>query len=103
MMSARHKIWYWVFVLAAAALTVLYAEKRNLCGRYLEYQDGLRQLHEIEEQCARLESEVDASEKRVAHLADDPFEIEASIRQTKGFVREDETVFRLKEVQTLGQ
>lgn len=96
MNERHHRVWYWVLVVLAVVLTVLYAEHRSLIGRYLEYHAGIRQVQQAEQDLLRLDQEVAAFSERVKHLGSDPFELEAAGRSSKDLVRDGETIYRIQ-------
>jgi len=97
-MRTTRKLFYWLLVVASVTIAVVYAERRNLYGRCFAHQEGVRKVEEAVRERDALKTEIESSKKRVGYLEDDPLEIEAAIRQRKDFVREGETVYRIKEV-----
>ena len=87
---------YFLVVLVAVLLAMLYAGRRNLLGRYIEHERRQEQVDAARRQCEDLRREIDASGRRVTHLESDPTEIEAAIRRSKDRVREGEKIYRIE-------
>ena len=92
----QNKGWYWLVLLVAAVLTLLYAERRNLYIRYMEHVETKKEVLEGQKQCEKLEAEAEATRQRIQHLGTDPIEIEAAIRRSKDLVREGEKIYRIE-------
>lgn len=97
-MRTTRRFVYWLLVVASVTLAVVYAERRDLYGRCLAHQEGVQTVDEAVRELDGLKREIEESKKRVGYLEDDPLEIEAAIRQRKDFVRDGETVYRIKEI-----
>jgi cell division protein FtsB len=95
----RHKLVYWLILLLVGALSLLYAERRNLYARYLEHEQTIGRVRGGREQCDTLKNEIESSRQRVEHLGTDPAEIEAAIRRNKDLVREGEKGYRIEKAQ----
>lgn len=92
----HHRVWYWALVGLAGVLTVLYAEHRSLISRCFEYNAGVRQVQQTEQNLLKLGQEVASFSDRVKHLGSDPFELEAAGRSSKDLVRDGETIYRIQ-------
>jgi cell division protein FtsB len=87
---------YVVVVALVALVTVLYANRRNLLGRYLEHEVREDQISAGQQQCEELQKEIDSTRRRVENLDSDPLEIEAAIRRSKDLVRKGEKIYRIE-------
>jgi cell division protein FtsB len=96
MSDDRRDGFFWLVLILAGVLTVLYVQKHNLPERFLEHRYGVEQVQDAEQQCKTLEAEIDATRQRVEHLGSDPLEIEDTIRHNKDFVRQGETIYRIQ-------
>lgn len=97
-MVRERKGWYGLALIVAVGLTAWYVYNRDLWGLYTDHQKYDAQIRAVREQNKELETEIDASRRRIGQLGDDPIEIEAAIRQTKDLVREGERVYRIEVV-----
>lgn len=100
MMSARSRVVYGLAVTLAVALTAGYVVCRGLVARYQELQAGRSQVVSAQRECEVLEKAVESAYRRVRELENNPFAMEAASRNSKGFVRPDEVVYRLEEAPT---
>lgn len=91
-----NKGWYWLLLLVAAVLTLLYAERRNLYVRYMEHVEAEQEVLQGQERCEKIETETEATRQHLEHLGTDPIEIEAAIRRSKDLVREGEKIYRIE-------
>ena len=94
-----HKLRFIVYVLILAVTgTASYLHYRGLDNS----REKARQSHELLEQKRlerdQLREEVRAAEARVNHLASDPLEVEAAIRDKKKYLRPGEHSTQIKEV-----
>ena len=94
-MTRQHSRWYWLRIAAFAALLLLYAERRDLYGLYLDYEESKARAEHLEEEVDSLRADRVAVEKQVENLDNDPLEMEAAIRRGKRLVREGEIVYRV--------
>lgn len=94
-MTRQNRQWNWVAVAAFTALLLLYAERRDLYGLYLDYEESKTRAESLEEEVDSLHADRLAVEKQVEYLNSDPLEMEAAIRRGKRLVREGETVYRV--------
>lgn len=102
-MDEKNRGWYWLVLLLAAAVTLLYAERRDLYGRYLAHVRSVQEFREADHQRSELEHDIEASGLRIQYLGTDPVEIEAAVRRNKNLVREGETVFRIEKAPGTGR
>ncbi len=89
-------IGYWLALTAAVGACGLYAWRKDLPGRYEEYQRSEQEVHELREEWRAHQKRRDALEERIDGLEHDPVELEAAIRRTRRMVREGETVYRVE-------
>lgn len=74
----------------------LYVERRDLYGRYLQYQQERDELQALQGQLDELNKEESRLKDHVGDLGTDPVEIEAAVRRSKHLVREGETIYRVE-------
>ena len=60
------------------------------------YQHSGQEVHDLEARLDSLKAEEQALRNNVSGLGDDPLELEAAIRDSKGLVREGETIYRVQ-------
>ena len=94
------KIGYGLVLCLTAAFGLLYAARRDFYARYQDYQAGRAAISVAEGQCESLEQAVEDMRRRVIDLENNPLEMEAAARNSKGFVRPGEVVYRLEEAPT---
>ena len=94
-MTRQNRQWNWLAIAGFTALLLLYAERRDLYGLYLDYEESKAYAESLEEEVDSLHADRMAVEKQVEYLDSDPLEMEAAIRRGKRFVREGETVYRV--------
>ena len=99
-MSARSRLAYGLALTLAVALNAGYGICRGLVTRYQELQAGRSQIVSVERECEVLEQAVGDMRQRVTDLENKPLEMEAATRNSKGFVRPCEVVYRLEEAPT---
>lgn len=87
---------FWLVAPLVVALTMLYADRRDLGARRQEYLDSKERVLRGHEQCDELQKDLDAVRQHVEDLANDPSKIEEVIRRTKNLVREGEKVYRIQ-------
>jgi cell division protein FtsB len=90
------KLAYLLTVALAAGLVCVYYQHRDLKGRYHALQQNQQTVRAAQEEVKKLESEVEASQKRVDGINKDPVEMEATIRRIKQLARDGETVYRIE-------
>lgn len=99
-MIELRKLWYWLILCLTVVFGLLYAGRRDFYTRYRDYQAGRAAVAAAELQCQALEQAVGDMRQRVTDLENNPFAMEAATRNSKGFVRPDEVVYRLEEAPT---
>ena len=102
-MSARSRLAYGLALTLAVAVTAGYGICRGRVARYQELQAGRSQVVSAERECEVLEQAVETTQRRVRDLENKPFAMEAATRNSKGFVRPDEVVYRLEEAPSEGR
>lgn len=94
-MSESNSSIYWLALVAVVALMAFYGHERGLHIAYEDFQASDQKVRSMEEQRDGLERHEAELNKRLSGLADDPIEMEASVRKTKGHVREGETIYQV--------
>ncbi len=89
--------WYVLALVAATAAAALYVTRRDVAGRYQEYQGRQREVELVHQQVGRAGLQLEQTKRRVENLDADPVEMESAIRRIKGLVRPGETVYRIEE------
>jgi cell division protein FtsB len=95
-MDKRHRWWYLIVLGVVIGLTLVYAERRNLLGRYTQDRQMEQQVRAADQTRDALRNEIDVTRQHVKDLRDDPAEIEAAVRHSKGLVRKDEKIYRIE-------
>jgi cell division protein FtsB len=88
--------WYWIVLLIVCGLVALYAERRNLAGKYAQWQASEDTVQAHRQRLEKLVKERDRLREKVVDLNNDPVELEAAIRRSKKLVREGETIYRIE-------
>ena len=96
-MRNRRRKWYWLTLLAVAAVSVAYAMHKDVYGRYLQQERAQRNIETRRDAVQAKEIERDLAQQRVEDLVKSSLEIEAVIRDRKRLVREGEVVYHLEE------
>jgi len=91
---------YWLTLLVVAGLVLAYAAHRNLYPRSQEHLDNRNAIRAKQRECEALEQKIQAAQRHVESLGNDPLEIEADIRRSKNLVRNGETIYRIKAIPT---
>jgi len=95
-MPQRTRTSYWVlFILFLAGLAV-YAAQHDAPALYAGYRHSGHELSALEARLELVREEEQALRNNVDELDGDPLEMEAAIRESKGLVREGETIYRVK-------
>ena len=97
------ELWFWLVLCLAVAFGLLYAGRRDFYTRYRDYQAGRAAVAAAELECQALEQAVGDMRQRVTDLEHKPLEMEAATRNSKGFVRPGEVVYRLGKAPTEGR
>jgi cell division protein FtsB len=95
-MRRQSRWFYFLSLILAISLMYVYVQRRDLYGRYQQYQQE-------RDEVKALRGQLDASSKEESRLKDhvvgldkDPVEIEAAIRRSKHLVRDGETIYRVE-------
>jgi len=95
-MPEKRRTAYWLGLGLLAATLLVYAQRTDLYGHYLEYKASADYLGALENERATLQHEADALAANIAGLETDQLEQEAAIRRNRKLVRDGETVFRFE-------
>jgi len=95
-MEKKRDKWFWVSVTLVVTVSVIYADRHDLYGRYVAHQTSLEDVRQQELKRDALKQEIEGTQKVVSNLSDDPLEIEAAVRRSRDLVRQGETVYRIQ-------
>ena len=96
-MKRSELTWYWLTLALVTALALVYIERHDLQGRYMDYRQTVDTVATQREQNERLRETVANEQQRAEGMDRDPLEQEATIRRVKRLVREGEIIFRVEE------
>ena len=97
LMKTKRHTWYWLSAALLLSLAAAYALKADLYGRYQAHLQSEEQIHQFQSQVDHMRANVEAGHERVRALDSNPLENEAAVRRVKGWVRQDEQVYRVVE------
>lgn len=95
-MPQRTRGRYWLVLALFLGGLAVYATQHDVLALHAGYQHSGQEVHDLEARLESLEAEEQALRDNVSGLGDDPLELEAAIRDSKGLVREGETIYRVQ-------
>ena len=95
-MPQRTRGSYWVVLALFLIGLGAYAAQHDLQALYAGYRHSGQEVRDLGARLESLRSEEQALREDVSGLGDDPLEMEAAIRSSKGLVREGETIYRVE-------
>lgn len=87
---------YWTGLIIVVGLLSVYVQRRGLFDLYHSYVDSRETVGTLESRLESTERERATLQREIEDLDNDPLEMEAAIRESKRYVREGETVFRVE-------
>jgi septal ring factor EnvC (AmiA/AmiB activator) len=93
--SGSKRIAYALALLLLAGASGAYLVHRGPWERLDGLRESQKQVDALERERTLLEQRRDRLQRRVEGLKSDPVEVEASIRRSKGLIREGERIYRI--------
>ncbi len=90
------KMLYGMGAMVAVGASGALAYHHDLRGVFRGYQYSEEEVRVLEERLEQVEARNTKLQRKESELQEDSLELEAAIREGKGHVREDETVYRIE-------
>lgn len=96
-MHFKQNHWYTIALVAFTIALAAYAYYHDFTGLVAGHQFSQREVADLGQRLDSLKIEEEQLKANIEGLHEDPVAVEAAIRSSKGFVRENETIYRIED------